>query len=38
MFLDDGNLPVLPDWEQQIQELEEIVEEGEAAEAEATDG
>ena len=38
MFLDDGNLPVLPDWEQQIQQLEEIVEEGEAAEAEATDG
>jgi general secretion pathway protein D len=26
MFLDDENLPILPDWEQQIQQLEEIKE------------
>ncbi|WP_239017184.1 type II secretion system secretin GspD [Seongchinamella sediminis] len=33
MFLDDGNLPLLPEWEQQIQQLEEIREERSAAEA-----
>ena len=24
MFLDDGNLPVLPPWEEQIQQLPEV--------------
>jgi general secretion pathway protein D len=24
MFLDDGNLPVLPTWEEQIQQLPEV--------------
>jgi len=24
MFLDDGNLPLLPDWETQIQQLPEV--------------
>ena len=27
MFLDDGNLPVLPEWEDQIQQLQEIQQE-----------
>ena len=26
MFLDDGNLPVLPTWEEQIQQLPEVTE------------
>ncbi len=37
MFLDDGNLPVLPEWEDQIQQLEEIQQESEQAES-AGDG
>jgi len=24
MFLDDGNMPVLPEWEEQIRQLQEI--------------
>jgi general secretion pathway protein D len=24
MFLDDGNLPVLPTWEEQLQQLPEV--------------
>jgi len=28
MFLDDGNLPLLPDWETQIQQLPEVPDEG----------
>lgn len=35
MFLDDGNLPVLPEWEEQIQQLEEIKEASSVAEPEA---
>lgn len=35
MFLDDGNLPVLPEWNEQIKQLEEIQEASSAAEAEA---
>ena len=35
MFLDDGNLPVLPEWEEQIQQLEEIKEASSIAEPEA---
>ncbi|PLW70339.1 type II secretion system secretin GspD [Pseudohalioglobus lutimaris] len=31
MFLDDGNLPVLPEWEEQIQQLDEMVQEQEAS-------
>jgi general secretion pathway protein D len=31
MFLDDENLPVLPEWESQIQQLQEIRETGDAA-------
>ena len=34
MFLDDGNLPLLPTWEQQIQQLPEVPEETPAAAAE----
>lgn len=34
MFLDDGNLPVLPEWDEQIKQLEDIVEEADAAEVE----
>lgn len=37
MFLDDGNLPVLPEWDEQIKQLNEIKEESEE-EATATDG
>ena len=35
MFLDDGNLPVLPEWEEQIQQLEGIKEASSVAEPEA---
>nr|WP_238946702.1 type II secretion system secretin GspD [Seongchinamella unica] len=35
MFLDDGNLPLLPEWEQQIQQLEEIKDEAATAGDEA---
>jgi general secretion pathway protein D len=39
MFLDDENLPILPEWEQQIQQLQEIQEQGaEAAPVEAEGG
>ena len=31
MFLDDDNLPTLPEWEEQIQQLEEIKQEDDAA-------
>jgi len=31
MFLDDGNLPVLPTWEEQIQQLPEVADENPAA-------
>ena len=31
MFLDDGNLPVLPTWEEQIQQLPEVADESPAA-------
>ncbi len=31
MFLDDGNLPVLPEWEEQIRQLEEIQDEQQGA-------
>lgn len=34
MFLDDGNLPLLPTWEEQIQQLPEVPEETPAAAAE----
>jgi general secretion pathway protein D len=33
MFLDDGNLPLLPTWEEQIQQLPEVPEETPAAAA-----
>ena len=35
MFLDDGNLPVLPEWEEQINRLEEIQEQGNTQESAA---
>lgn len=35
MFLDDGNLPMLPEWNEQIQQLEEISQEAETGAAEA---
>ena len=35
MFLDDDNIPVLPEWEEQIKQLEQLQEEGQAPAAEA---
>ena len=35
MFLDDGNLPVLPEWDEQIKQLQEIQESSSVAEPEA---
>ena len=35
MFFDDEDLPMLPDWEEQIQQLEEIKEQDGEAEAPA---
>ncbi len=34
MFLDDGNLPLLPEWDEQIQQLQEIKEESDPVGAE----
>ncbi|MEH6593352.1 MAG: type II secretion system secretin GspD [Halioglobus sp.] len=38
MFLDDENLPLIPEWEQQIQQLEEIREEDQEQKATAGSG
>ena len=39
MFLDDANIPVVPEWESQIQQLEEIREEDlESAEDDSSGG
>jgi general secretion pathway protein D len=38
MFLDDENIPVIPEWETQVQQLESIREEDEASETDADPG
>ena len=35
MFLDDQSIPILPEWEEQIKQLEEIRDESESALLEA---
>ena len=37
MFLDDGNLPLLPEWDQQIQQLQEIKEQSDAVDTGSTE-